>query len=48
MIMADLFKLRRELEAINELSNQSLDNINFEIENSRTELLFYSKYVRLY
>ena len=45
--MADLFRLRRELEAINKLSNQSLDDINFEIENSRTELRFYSKYVKV-
>lgn len=45
--MADLFKLRKELDAINKLSNQSLDDINFEIENSQTELRFYSKYVRI-
>lgn len=45
--MADLFKLRRELETINKLSNQSLDDINFKIENSQTELRLHSKYVRV-
>jgi len=45
--MADLLKLKRELEAISKILSQSLDNINFEIENSHTELRFYSKYVKV-
>ena len=45
--MADLLKLKRELEAISKILSQSLDNINFEIENSHTELHFYSKYVKV-
>ena len=32
--MTDLLKLKRELEAISKILSQSLDNINFEIENS--------------
>ena len=45
--MADLLKLKRELEVISKMLSQSLDNINFEIENSHTELYFYSKYVKV-
>ena len=45
--MADLLKLKRELEVISKILSQSLDNINFEIENSHTELRFYSKYVKV-
>jgi len=45
--MADLLNLKRELEAISKILSQSLDIINFEIENKYTELCFYSKYVRV-
>ena len=45
--MADLLKLKRELELISKILSQSLDNINFEIENSHTALRFYSKYVKV-
>ena len=45
--MADLLKLKRELEAISKISSQSLDNINYEIENSQTDLSFSSKYIRI-
>ncbi|HLO72784.1 MAG TPA: hypothetical protein VK164_02505 [Flavobacterium sp.] len=45
--MADLLKLKRELEAISKILSQSLDNINFEIENKYKELCFYSKYVKV-
>ena len=45
--MANLLKLKRDLEVISKILSQSLDNINFEIENSHTELHFYSKYVKV-
>lgn len=45
--MADLFKIKRELESIIKLSNQSLENVNNEIEKNQSILIFASKYIKI-